>query len=133
MSAVLPPELSELVTAAREVRERAYAPYSAFRVGAAVRACSGRVFVGCNVENKSYGGTICAERAAILQMVSAGETALVAVAVFTDAETLAMPCGLCRQVIAEFEQSAQVLAANPREFKLLAFSALFPDPFVLSR
>jgi cytidine deaminase len=133
MSESLPPELAELVSAARVVRERAYAPYSAYRVGAAVRTASGRIFCGCNVENKSYGATICAERSAIVSAVSAGERELVAVAVFTDAEALAMPCGLCRQVIAEFSRDARVVAANPREHKLLSFSALFPDPFVLSQ
>ncbi len=129
----LSPELAGLVAAARAVRERAYAPYSSFLVGAAVRGESGRIFSGCNVENASYGATICAERSAVLTMVSEGERRLTAVAVFTDAATLAMPCGLCRQVLAEFERAAQIVVANPREVRVIAFSALFPEPFVLDR
>jgi len=129
----LSPELTELVAAARAVRERAYAPYSSFWVGAAVRGESGRIFSGCNVENASYGATICAERSAVLTMVSEGDRRLTAVAVFTDAATLAMPCGLCRQVLAEFERAAQIVVANPREVRVIAFSALFPEPFVLDR
>ena len=123
----------ELVEAARVVRERAYAPYSSFRVGAAIRADNGQIFTGCNVENASYGATICAERSAILAMVAAGQQRIRAVAVFTDADTLAMPCGLCRQVISEFQREAQVIVANPRERRTLRFDALFPEPFVLDR
>ena len=129
----LTPELEALLNAARNVRERAYAPYSKFLVGAALRAENGEIFVGCNVENASYGATICAERSAILAMVAAGERRITAVAVFTDAQTLAMPCGLCRQVISEFQRDAQLLVANPRQRRVLAFSEIFPEPFVLDR
>ena len=129
----LPPDLAELVDRARAVRERAYAPYSRFLVGAALRSDSGQVFVGCNVENASYGATICAERSAILAMIAAGQRTIAAVAVFTDADTLAMPCGLCRQVISEFQLAAQLVVANPRQLRLLAFSEIFPEPFVLDR
>lgn len=131
--AELTPELAELVAAARAVRERAYAPYSQFLVGAALRAENGQIFVGCNVENASYGATICAERSAILAMIAAGQRAIAAVAVFTDADTLAMPCGLCRQVISEFERSARLVVANPRQQRVLGFSEIFPEPFVLDR
>ena len=126
-------ELEALLAAASAVRERAYAPYSKFLVGAAVRSASGAIFVGCNVENASYGATICAERSAILAMVAAGQRAITSVAVFTDAETLAMPCGLCRQVISEFQRDAQLIVANPRQRRVLAFSDIFPEPFVLDR
>ncbi len=136
-------ELQTLVDAARAVREHAYAPYSSFLVGAALRTVDGELFSGCNVENASYGGTICAERSAVLGMVAharrptplpAGfRPRLSTVAVFTDAATLAMPCGLCRQVLAEFEQDALVVVANPREARVLPFSELFPEPFVLTR
>jgi cytidine deaminase len=132
-SAELTPDLVELVAAARAVRERAYAPYSRFLVGAALRAEDGRVFVGCNVENASYGGTICAERSAILAMVAAGQRAITSIAVFTDADTLAMPCGLCRQVISEFQQGARLVVANPRQQRVLGFAQIFPEPFVLDR
>ena len=126
-------ELAELLAAARAVRERAYAPYSHFLVGAALRAENGQVFVGCNVENASYGATICAERSAILAMVAAGQRTISSIAVFTDADTLAMPCGLCRQVISEFQRDAQLLVANPRQQRVLDFSEIFPEPFVLDR
>jgi len=126
-------ELEALLAAARAVRERAYAPYSKFLVGAALRGQGGQVFLGCNVENASYGGTICAERAAILAMVSAGERVISALCVFTDAATLAMPCGLCRQVISEFQRDAQLVVANPRMHRVLLFSEIFPEPFVLDR
>ena len=126
-------EQAALVAAARAVRERAYAPYSSFRVGSAVRAESGAIFVGCNVENASYGGTICAERTAILTMVSAGLRSVESIAVFTDAETLAMPCGLCRQVISEFQRDAVLIVANPRQHRVLRFAEIFPEPFVLDR
>jgi len=125
--------MAELLAAARAVRERAYAPYSHFLVGAALRAENGQVFVGCNVENASYGATICAERSAILAMVAAGQRAITSIAVFTDADTIAMPCGVCRQVISEFQRDAQLLVANPRQQRVLGFSEIFPEPFVLDR
>lgn len=131
--AELTPELAELVARARDVRERAYAPYSRFLVGAALRAENGQIFVGCNVENASYGGTICAERSAILAMVAAGQRSITGIAVFTDADTLAMPCGLCRQVISEFQRDARLVVANPRQQRVLGFAEIFPEPFVLDR
>jgi len=131
--AELTPELAELVSRARAVRERAYAPYSRFLVGAALRAENGEIFVGCNVENASYGATICAERSAILAMVAAGQRAITEIAVFTDADTLAMPCGLCRQVISEFQRDARLVVANPRQQRVLGFAEIFPEPFVLDR
>jgi len=133
ITAELPPDLNELVAQARGVRERAYAPYSRFLVGAAVRAENGQVFTGCNVENASYGATICAERSAILAMVAAGQRSIIGIAVFTDADTLAMPCGLCRQVISEFQHDARLVVANPRQQRVLAFFEIFPEPFVLDR
>ena len=126
-------DLAELLAAARAVRERAYAPYSRFLVGAALRAENGQVFAGCNVENASYGATICAERSAILAMVAAGRRTITSIAVFTDADTIAMPCGVCRQVISEFQRDAQLLVANPRQQRVLGFSEIFPEPFVLDR
>lgn len=132
-SAALTPDLAELLARARAVRELAYAPYSRFLVGAALRADDGRVFVGCNVENASYGATICAERSAILAMVAAGGRVISDIAVFTDADSLAMPCGLCRQVISEFQRDARLVVANPRQQRVVAFSEIFPEPFVLDR
>lgn len=92
----------ELVAAARAVRENAYAPYSRFKVGAALRTASGRVFAGCNVENVAYPEGTCAEAGAIAAMVAAGETRLVAMAVIADSPTPVPPCGGCRQKLSEF-------------------------------
>jgi cytidine deaminase len=134
-------EQRALVAAAQAARERAYAPYSQFKVGAALRTPSGEVFTGCNVENASYGGTICAERSAVLSLVASTprpdsaklgwRPRIAEIAVFTDAADLAMPCGLCRQVLAEFERNAQVIVANPRQVRVIPFAELFPEPFVL--
>jgi len=101
-----------LVASAREAREKAYAPYSRFQVGAALRSKSGRVFCGCNVENLSFGLTICAERAAIFAAVAAGETQFDAIAVVADSVQPVTPCGACRQVLAEFSTDLQICSAN---------------------
>ncbi|HHT70141.1 MAG TPA: cytidine deaminase [Firmicutes bacterium] len=92
----------ELVTAARAAREQAYAPYSNYRVGAALRTASGAIFTGCNIENAAYGATVCAEQVAVFKAVSAGERDFVALAVAASGEDVASPCGTCRQVLAEF-------------------------------
>ena len=94
------PADEELVAAARAARENAYAPYSRYRVGAAVSVADGRIFTGCNVENASYGLSICAERVAVFAAAAAGARVLLAVAVAT--EDAGTPCGACRQVLTEF-------------------------------
>lgn len=137
----LTPDLEVLVAAARAVREHAYAPYSSFLVGAALRTTFGEVFSGCNVENASYGATICAERSAVLAMVANAKRpasarakwrpAISAIAIYTDAPTLAMPCGMCRQVLSEFAVSALIVVANPREHSTVSFEQLLPFPFEL--
>ena len=91
-----------LMNAARDVRERAYAPYSKFKVGAAVRGASGQIYAGCNVENVAYPEGTCAEAGAIALMVASGETELVEVAVIADSPSPVPPCGGCRQKLAEF-------------------------------
>jgi cytidine deaminase len=121
----------KLVDSARAVRAHAHAPYSGFRVGAAVLTAAGNVHVGCNVENASYGATICAERAAIFGMVASGETQLVAVAIFVEDAEPAMPCGMCRQVIAEFGRDVTIITATPGRTKQSTIAALLPDAFVL--
>lgn len=104
-----PQLLDELVQRAKAVREHAHAPYSCFAVGAAIATKSGRVFEGCNVENASLGATICAERGAIMQMIAAGEREPIACAVVTGGEDGASPCGICRQVLAEFADDMPIV------------------------
>jgi len=94
--------MKDLIAAAKAVRQNAHAPYSRYQVGAAVRAQSGKIYVGANVENASYGLALCAERSAIAAAVSAGEKRITAVAVETSTSPPAAPCGMCRQVLAEF-------------------------------
>jgi len=114
-----------LVNAAWEARERAYAPYSNFPVGAAVLAADGRIFAGCNVENLSYGLTQCAERVAVGMAVAAGAREMVAVAVVADTRVPISPCGACRQVLAEFGVK-RVLLANRSERLEFALDELLP-------
>ena len=119
-----------LIEAARRARENAHAPYSNFRVGAALRAKSGRIFGGCNVENSTYGLTVCAERVAIFKAMSEGERGFDAIAVVTDADTLTPPCGACRQLLWEFCGDAEVILANLKgKQEVHRMSALFPRPF----
>jgi cytidine deaminase len=101
-----------LFSAAREVREKAYAPYSRFQVGAALRTRSGRIFCGCNVENLSFGLTVCAERAAVFAAVAAGERDFEAIAVVADSVEPVTPCGACRQVLVEFSGDLVICSEN---------------------
>jgi cytidine deaminase len=119
-----------LIEAAKQARENAHAPYSNFRVGAALRSTSGRIFGGCNVENATYGLTMCAERVAIFKAVSEGERGFSAIAVVTDTEVLTPPCGACRQLIWEFCGDIPVSMANLRgKIEVLQMEDLFPRPF----
>ena len=105
-------DFDSLIAEAKAVRARAYAPYSKFQVGAALLAKSGRVYVGCNVENLSFGLTCCAERSAVFAAVAAGEREFAAVAVVADSKTPVSPCGACRQVLAEFSGDMAVCCVN---------------------
>ncbi|MGH8940711.1 MAG: cytidine deaminase [Actinomycetes bacterium] len=118
-----------LVSAARAAQERAYAPYSSFRVGAALEAEDGKVFVGCNVENASYGLTICAERAAICAAVSAGARRFRRAVVVSDCDPPAAPCGACRQVLAEFGRDLRVDSVGPRSTASWTIAELLPAAF----
>jgi len=111
MPASIPAQIiRRLETAARAVAKSSYSPYSKFRVGAAVLTASGKIHVGANIENASYGLCMCAERTAIFTAASAGDRSLKAVVVYTPTATPTMPCGACRQVINEFGPDALVVA-----------------------
>jgi cytidine deaminase len=118
-----------LVQAARAAQAKAYAPYSNFRVGAALESDSGDVFVGCNVENASYGLTICAERAAVCAAVSAGARRFRRAVVVTDSDPPAAPCGACRQVLPEFGTELRVEAIGPRGSVAWTMAELLPAAF----
>ena len=119
-----------LIAAARSAREHAYAPFSNFRVGAAVRAKSGRIFTGCNVENATYGLTLCAERVAVFKAISEGERGFDAVAVVADTDVLTPPCGSRRQILWEFCGDAEVILANLQgKIERCRMSELLPRPF----
>jgi cytidine deaminase len=119
-----------MIRAAKQSAAGAYAPYSRFRVGACVRAGSGKLYGGCNVENASYGLCNCAERTAIFSAVAAGESAITAVVVYTPTPTPTMPCGACRQVINEFGPDALVISACGGKDQIeTTLSALLPGAF----
>jgi cytidine deaminase len=105
-------ELKKLIESAKQVREKAHAPFSEFKVGAAVETKDGRVFIGCNIESASYGLTVCAERVAIWKAVSEGEKEFTNLTVVADSEELTPPCGACRQIIWEFCGDVPVTFAN---------------------
>jgi cytidine deaminase len=118
-----------LVTAARAAQQRAYAPYSHFHVGAAIEAEDGRVFVGCNVENASYGLTICAERAAVCAAVAAGARRFRRAVVVSESHPPAAPCGACRQVLAEFGPDLRIDGVGPEGSVSWTMEGLLPAAF----
>ncbi len=121
--------MTDVVARAREAMRNAWAPYSEFRVGAAIESADGRVFVGCNVESASYGLTICAERMALGAAVAAGARSLRRIAVTTEVEPPAAPCGACRQLLAEFGLNLEVISAGPSSERRWTLAALLPDAF----
>ena len=118
-----------LIQAARDARQRAYAPYSDFAVGAALEADDGRIFAGCNVENASYGLTMCAERVAVGTAIAAGARRLRRAVVVTETDPPAAPCGACRQVLAEFGADLVVEAIGPAASRRWTMAELLPDAF----
>jgi len=121
-----------LVEAALAVRQNAHAPFSHFQVGAAIEDAAGRIHTGCNVENATYGLTMCAERVAVFKAISEGVRArqFRRVAVATDTETLTPPCGSCRQILWEFCGDVEIVLANPRgKTETHRLRDLFPHPF----
>lgn len=122
--------VERLIHAAKDAREKAYTPYSHFQVGAALLTKSGKVYTGCNIENAAYTPTVCAERVAVFKAVSEGETEFAAIAVVT--ENGISPCGVCRQVLAEFMLDGQVIMAtvDGSQVDVMAVHELLPRAFV---
>lgn len=125
----------DLIERASAAKEKAYAPYSNFRVGAALMTDDGTIFEGCNVENSSYGLTICAERNAAFQAAMHGKRKIIAVAVASDDNSFLTPCGACRQVIAEFSNgTTEIILTTPNgQYRTMKLSKLFPTPPALKK
>lgn len=120
----------ELITRAVQVRENACAAYSHFKVGAALLASSGKIYTGCNVENSTYGLTVCAERVALWKALSEGERHFTQIAVVTSSEPPASPCGACRQLLWEYCGDIKVILSNLQGLrKTLDLAEIFPRPF----
>lgn len=123
----------ELIAKAMEAKQAAYVPYSHFRVGAALLAKSGRVYTGCNVENVSFSATNCAERTAVFKAVAEGEREFTAIAVNGDHGDYLPPCGVCRQVLAEFcdmEKFQVVMANDEEDYRVVTLGSLLPGAFL---
>lgn len=122
--------MDALLQAATEVRERAHAPFSNFKVGAAIEDANGHIYTGCNVENATYGLTICAERVALFKAISEGAAKLTRIAVVADTDTLTPPCGACRQLLWEFCGDAELMLANlAGQQETMSVKQIFPRPF----
>jgi cytidine deaminase len=122
--------MNTLIEAALAVREHAHAPFSKFKVGAALEAEGGRIFTGCNVENATYGLTICAERVAVFKAVSEGARKFTRIAVAADTDVLTPPCGACRQILWEFCGNLDLTLVNlAGKTEVLHIKDLFPRPF----
>jgi cytidine deaminase len=122
----------ELVKIARQVQQNAYVPYSHFPVGAALLSAQQNVYTGVNVENSSYGLTVCAERNAVFKAISEGETEFEAIAIAGNAEGFTFPCGACRQVLAEFAPQIKVILCDTNnDIKVYNLSELLPQMFLL--
>ncbi|WP_196051371.1 cytidine deaminase [Clostridium butyricum] len=124
-------DYKNLVKTALDYRERAYAPYSNFKVGAAVLFESGNVYGGCNIENASFGATNCAERTAIFTVVASGETKIKVIAIAGSAEEYTYPCGICRQVLCEFADgdAAVILVKNEDDYIVKTMEEVMPGAF----
>ena len=123
---------AQLIKLAQEAAKKAYAPYSGFKVGAALLCKSGNVYTGCNVENSSYGASNCAERTAVFKAVSEGERDFVKIAIVSEKGGLTFPCGICRQVLSEFMPNGSiVLYSDEQGIKEFALNELLPYAFKL--
>jgi cytidine deaminase len=123
-------EFKKLIKEAEKARKRAYTPYSKFKVGAAVLSSDGKIFSGCNIENASFGMSVCAERVAIFKAISEGSTKFKAIAVIGDTDKPCSPCGACRQVISEFGEEILLIMANLKgDVKIKKIGELLPEAF----
>ena len=122
-----------LLTVALTAREHAFAPFSKFKVGAALESQAGQIFTGCNIENATYGLTLCAERVAVFKAISEGARQFRRVAVAADTDALTPPCGACRQILWEFCGDIEIVLINPRgKIETHRLKDLFPKPFDVS-
>lgn len=119
-----------LLQKAREAMKNAYVPYSKFRVGAALLTKSDKIYTGCNIENVSYGATICAERVAFTKAISEGEREFEALALASDLEGFTYPCGICRQFMSEWGMDIKVITKSGDKTKIRTIRELFPEPFI---
>ena len=122
---------SHLIEKAKEASRKAYAPYSNYKVGAALLTKSGKVYTGCNIENSSYGLTNCAERTAVFKAVSEGEMEFEEMAIYADSPNLPTPCGACRQVLSEFGPELKITIISNKEQMVTSISELLPLRFKL--
>lgn len=121
----------ELFELAKKAAKQAYAPYSKFKVGAALVTATGNIYSGCNVENSSYGLSICAERNAIFNMVTNGDKLITEIAIYVDSDLLFPPCGACRQVLAEFGEDITIYYGNDNEIVKTTLKEILPHTFRL--
>lgn len=121
----------ELFELAKKASKQAYAPYSKFRVGAALVTATGNIYSGCNVENASYGLSICAERNAIFNMVTNGDKLIREIAIYVNSDKLFSPCGACRQVLAEFGEDITIYYGNDNEIVQTTLKEILPHTFRL--
>jgi len=122
--------VQRLIEKAQEARQKAWAPYSRFKVGAALLSKGGRIYTGCNIELSSFSLTLCAERVALFKALSEGERDFKAIAIVADGLPLCPPCGACRQALWDFAPDIQIILANPEgEVKVCTLSDLFPKAF----
>lgn len=131
MNDITKTEINEMIELAKAARERAYVPYSGFRVGACLKTASGVYYLGCNIENASYTPTICAERTAMFKAIFDGEREFETLAVISDSSNFTSPCGVCRQVLSEFclPEMPVILANSAGEYRVISLGELLPLAF----
>lgn len=122
--------IQKLIEIAKEASEKAYSPYSNYKVGASLLTKSGKIYTGCNIENASFGATVCAERVAIFKAVSEGEKDFEMIAIYiNDEKHIPSPCGICRQVMMEFAPNLKLILSNGYDYEIYKLEELLPYPF----